>query len=170
MNSQQSFQCKAKTALNRQCLNKTKNSEFCWIHLQQLHNVHIKKSKIPQAQRGLFTAKKALAKNQNVVEYTGTRTNVLPQNTDYALEIKKHAYINGNRRQDIGGLVNDCRWSDKRAKLCKGVNCKFQIDRNTAKVFVKTIKKVPANEELYVSYGPQYWRQKKATESTIKSG
>ena len=66
-----SQRCLGRSRKGTQCKSRTKVGAYCWQHLVKMEGLRIKKSTIPQAGRGLFTARRAFKKNETVTKYTG---------------------------------------------------------------------------------------------------
>jgi uncharacterized protein len=118
----------------------------------------IKRSKIPQAGKGLFTTID-IKKGTLIVEYKGRVTTWKEIQHDKNFNAYVY-YINRNRvidakpfKQHLGRYANDANGI---AKL-KGVrnNSSYKVRNN--KVFIKAIKHITAGEEILVSYGKGYW-------------
>ena len=153
-----SQQCKAFTKRRQRCRNRTRRSEYCQPHLQKHHNLRITDSKIKGSGLGLFSSRKGFEKNSFIIPYTGTHSSS-PINGNYVLQINRKKFINGNRNIDTAGFVNDCRNCNKRSGECRGNNCKFSKTRRNKQIGIIAIKKIKPHEELYVSYGRDYWKK-----------
>jgi hypothetical protein len=127
------------------------------IHLNRDQNLRIKKSTVPSAGLGLFSGDKPIAKNQNVVPYTG-QYSPTEVGGNYVLEINKKHYINGNRHIDTAAFANECRQSNKRTNQCSGNNTRFALNRKKKQAWIKTTKVIPPATEVFVPYGEAYWR------------
>ena len=118
----------------------------------------IKRSKIPRAGKGLFT-KVDIKKGTLIVEYKGkvTTWKEIQQNRSFNAYVY---YINRNHvidakpfRQYAGRYANDANGITKLKGLRN--NCSYKITDH--KVFIKAMKKIVAGEEIFVSYGKEYW-------------
>ena len=54
-----------------------------------------------------------------------------------------------------------CRNQNVKARLCKGNNVKPLISRNPVKIQYKALKNIKRGDEIYISYGRDYFRGKK---------
>ena len=117
----------------------------------------VKKSSIVDAGLGLFTLE-PIKKNQNIIQYTGIiRTNdqFEANPSMYGVEISKGRVIDAKSPQSsIARFANDCRAVNKKAGDCS-INSRFVVSGET--VWIRATKAIPANSEIFVSYGPKYW-------------
>lgn len=119
----------------------------------------VKKSKIPNAGKGLFT-KKFIPKGTRIVEYKGR----ISSWKDVKDEDGKNGYIfYVNRNHVINALpvksalaryANDARGLVR----VKGVtnNCDYITDGK--KAYIESKKDIPAGGEILVDYGGDYWK------------
>lgn len=97
--------------------------------------------------KGLFT-KTAIPKNSCIVEYTGVEVKGKDQdriNSRYLFETGKGLMINGNVPSNIARYINHS---------C-APNCEAMGPRG--RVFIFSIKKIKAGEELTYDYGKEYF-------------
>lgn len=120
--------------------------------------LYVKRSTIPGAGKGLFT-KKIIPKGKRIVEYTGKVTawkytehkNGL---NAYIYYINRYNVIDAsNNKNSLARYANDAKGSKKIDTLTN--NCKYEED-NT-RVYIVSKKEIPANAEILVGYGKQYW-------------
>ena len=121
--------------------------------------LYIKKSKIPNAGKGLFT-KKPIAKGTRIIEYTGKRTKW----KDVKDEDGKNGYIFYiNRNHVIDALptkkayaryANDARGLVRIKGLLN--NSDYIVDG--LKAYIESKKDIPAGGEILVDYGKDYWK------------
>ena len=121
--------------------------------------LYIKKSKIPNAGKGLFT-KKPIAKGTRIIEYTGRRTKW----KDVKDEDGKNGYIFYiNRNHVIDALptkkayaryANDARGLVRIKGLLN--NSDYIVDG--LKAYIESKKDIPAGGEILVDYGKDYWK------------
>jgi SET domain-containing protein len=117
----------------------------------------VKKSTIPQAGKGLFTTI-FIAKGTRIVEYKGRirtwkdvkfdSTNVYIYTVNAKHVIDARTYLKAFAR-----YANDARG----LKGIKGLknNCCFVNDG--LRVYIESIRDLQAGEEIFVSYGKEYW-------------
>ena len=121
--------------------------------------LHVKKSGIPGAGKGLFT-KGFIPKGTRIVEYKGKRT-VWKEVKDDDGRNGYLFYINRNNVIDalpatktLARYANDARGMVR----IKGVlnNSDYVIDGK--KVYIEAKKDIPAKSEVLVDYGREYWQ------------
>lgn len=118
----------------------------------------IKRSKIPKAGKGLFTTVD-IEKGTFIVEYKGRLTTwkkiqqgkgfngyMYYINRNHVIDAKPYKKYLGRYANDAHGLTR-----------LKGVrnNSTYTVIDN--KVFIKAVKNITAGEEIFVSYGKEYW-------------
>lgn len=119
--------------------------------------LYIKTSTLPNAGQGLFT-KKAIPKATRIVEYKGRLTTWKEVKHDttngYIFTIKPSHVIDAKTHlKALARYANDARGIVR----IKGItnNCIYVIDGD--KVFIESIREIPAGGEILVSYGKEYW-------------
>jgi len=149
--------CSATTKRGTQCTKRTCVSDLCWIHLKQ-QGFRIKDSVIPGAGKGLFVLKE-YAPNENITLYTGDESKD-PIDGVYVLKINNQLYIDGAKTDEpgLGRWINQCRTNQQRNRLCNN-NSKFSYDYRNQKTNIKATRRIPAGQEVFLSYGPSYWNQ-----------
>ena len=112
-------------------------------------------------------------------EYTGE---VLSSNcvSNYALEVRSDCFIDAYEfPRCYMAMINDCSYISRRAIRCKKrwititpkayfgkdggrlvINCEFVADRATGRAFIHSLVDIPAGAELFVEYGPEYWKSR----------
>lgn len=141
--------------------------DFYWVTTEHLiilmalleKQLLVKKSKIPNSGKGLFT-KKFIPKGTHIVEYKG-RISTWKEVKD---EDGKNAYIfYVNRNHVIDALphkkalaryANDARGFVKIKGLTN--NCDYVISGK--KAIIESKKDIPAGAEIFVDYGADYWK------------
>jgi len=113
---------------------------------------------IPEARLGLFTGNKPISKNEVIVPYTGTASPTVT-NGPYVLKVNKNHFINANRYIDTAGFANECRKENKKNNQCSGNNSRFAVNQRKKEAVIRATKTIPAQAEVFVPYGVQYWRQ-----------
>ena len=119
----------------------------------------IKKSTIPKAGKGVFT-KIDLKKGQYVCEIIGEIISIKEYNRrlknnltveGYSIEISSRRYLDTWNHECAGKYINDAYRSSFKN------NCELCID-DDYKVYVQTLRKINKGEELFLSYGEEYWK------------
>ena len=163
--------CTATTAAGHRCKLRTcKVGPYCWIHTKSIAGLQVKRSGIPGAGLGLYTTRERKKGDKRVVMYGGTRKNKAQidamRNTDYVFEVKKNSYIDGAKTNSSPArYINHCRSVDEKKKVCEN-NAKFYRSGNH--INLQTKKRIPAGDEIFASYGSNYWKKKKKTLNTKK--
>ena len=122
------------------------------------HQLYIKESKIPGAGNGLFT-KSFIAKGTRVIEYKGkiTTWKKVLEGKDfngYVYYIKANYVIDAKTyKKALARYANDARGITR----VKGIVNNSIYVQEGKKVFVDAIKDIPADSEIYVAYGKEYW-------------
>lgn len=121
-------------------------------------NLLIKKSGIPGAGKGLFT-KKPILKGTKITEYKGKITTWKEVDhhdglNAYIYYVNKNHVIDASKNlKNLARYVNDAKGCENGIKLLN--NCIFVIEN--CRVFLEAKKYIPANTELLVGYGKEYW-------------
>jgi uncharacterized protein len=122
--------------------------------------LQVKRSKIPDAGKGLFT-KQFIEKGTRIVEYKGRITtwkNVLAGKhfNGYVYFINRNHVIDAMRRKTaVARYANDARGHSK----TKGVSNNSEFVVENKRVFIYAKKDILKGEEILVSYGSEYWRE-----------
>jgi uncharacterized protein len=122
----------------------------------------IKRSKIPEAGKGLFT-KQYIAKGTRIIEYKGRVTTwkkVLQTEVQTGILNEYLYYINPKHVIDAGDYIkalaryaNDASGLRKIKRLVN--NSKYVEDGE--RVFMEAVKDIPAGAEILINYGKEYW-------------
>jgi uncharacterized protein len=142
----------------------------------------VKTSTIPNSGNGLFTTK-PIPKGTRVVEYKGRITTwkdvendhengyIYTVHSKYVIDARKTLRALARYANDARGLVR-----------IKGItnNCTY-VNAEDGRVYIESIKEIPAGAEIFVSYGKEYWdtireniridkmQQKEAAKKTTKT-
>ena len=119
----------------------------------------VKRSTIPGSGKGLFT-KKIIPKGSRIIEYKGRITTwkeVKHNNgaNGYIYYVtRKHVIDSHTYKKALARYANDARGMKK----IKGIaNNAIYVQDNKLRVFIEASKDIPANSEILVSYGKEYW-------------
>ncbi len=129
----------------------------------------VKTSVIPEAGKGLFT-KKPIPKGAKITEYKGKITTwkeVDDKNGSnrYIFYVKRDYVIDANRRKKaLARYANDARG----LKKIKGINNNAKYVQDGLRVFIEAKKDIPADSEILVDYGREYWDIVKYNEKLSK--
>ena len=122
-------------------------------------HLYIKKSTLPNAGKGLFT-KVAIPKGEKIVEYKGRITTWKEVKDDdgengYIFYVKRYHVIDAlPTPKHLARYANDAKGLTR----VKGVtnNCDYVTDG--LKAYIESKKNIPAGSEIFVDYGPDYWK------------
>ena len=119
----------------------------------------VKRSTIPGSGKGLFT-KKLIPKGSCIIEYKGKITTwkeVKHNNgaNGYIYYVTRNHVIDSHTyKKAIARYANDARG----LKKIKGIsNNAIYVQDNKLRVFIEASKDIPANSEILVAYGKEYW-------------
>jgi SET domain-containing protein len=124
--------------------------------------LYVKKSKLPKAGKGLYTDA-AIAKDEIVCEYEGEKVTwkeCLRRNE--AMEGKGAYFFHINDRNCVdaqhtlwalGRYANDAAGPSKVTGLRN--NAKYEVIKG--KPYIKATRNIKAGDEIFVSYGKEYW-------------
>jgi SET domain-containing protein len=132
----------------------------------------VRKSRIPNAGRGLFTTS-PIRKGDVIVEYLGdklTWKQVLQRykhNLDevrYVFCITDDNCIDAKpRKEELAQYANDANGGGKKNNPFRN-NCEYSIIKKRPYIVAK--KNIPANAEILVDYGDEYWEAIRENEET----
>ena len=118
----------------------------------------IKRSTLKGAGKGLFTTKD-IPRGKKIVEYKGKITkwkDVDDQNgmNGYIYYVTRNHVIDASDAKDaLARYANDARGLVRTEGLTN--NCTYRIEG--LRVFIYSIRNIPAGSELFVGYGKEYW-------------
>lgn len=120
--------------------------------------LRVKRSKLPGAGKGLFTTR-FIPKGTRIVEYKGKITSWKDADTrgggnGYIYYVKRYHVIDAlPRPKALARFANDAQGMMR----VKGItnNCDYVEDG--LKVYIESKKDIPANSEILVGYGKEYW-------------
>ncbi len=121
-------------------------------------HLFVKESTIPGSGKGLFT-KIFIPKRTRIIEYKGKITtwkDVDHQEgtNSYIYFVTKNHVIDGlPYKNELARYVNDARGITR----VKGITNNCQYVEEGFKIFVESIKNIPAGSEILVAYGKEYW-------------
>ena len=154
-------QCPSLTKNGTRCKKRTSTSK-CWVHIQSIDHLRIKKSGIKDGGLGLYATKDL--KKDHRIPYTGRVAKELPEDKHhpYALEIKSthpKMYIDANKSTDgLGRWSNSCRTINRKKGECTGNNANLKLDTKNRKAMVKLTRNVKKHREILTSYGREYFK------------
>lgn len=119
----------------------------------------VKKSTLPAAGKGLFT-RKFIPKGTRIVEYRGkTRTwkevQADKDESPYIYYVKRDFVIDAlNDKKALARYANDAGGLQR----VKHIKNNAEYIEDGVRVFIVATKDIPANSEIFVSYGKEYWQ------------
>ena len=120
--------------------------------------IRVKKSGLPGAGKGLF-AKSFIPKGTRIVEYKGDITTwkeVDHEDGDngYIYYVKRNHVIDALRTpKALARYANDARGIVR----VKGISNNSEYMEEGLKVYITSVKDIPAGGEILVDYGKEYW-------------
>ncbi|MCB0493415.1 MAG: SET domain-containing protein [Cyclobacteriaceae bacterium] len=124
--------------------------------------LYVKKSTLPGAGKGLFTKKK-IKKGTRIVEYKGEILTwkevqkLADDRNGYVFYINSKQCIDAwNYKKALGRYANDAKGIGR----VKGIktNSEYVVGNGKKKCYIEAIKDIPANSEIFVEYGKEYWK------------
>ena len=146
--------CTANNSRGEQCGAKTAKGQYCHNHMRIHEGVRVTTSTIPKAHLGLFAARD-FKKGEHVADYTGDQLILRRDQAGgpYVLQLTQKEAIDAARTNTgYGRWANDPSGSRQRA------NAEFVINNRNKTGRLRTTRAVKKGQELFVSYGPDYWR------------
>ncbi len=121
----------------------------------------VKKSTIPGAGMGMFT-KRDIKKGERIIEYTGEIVTEAELDRRAEKDIYGYAFYISKRKcidafympEVIARYANDAKGLTRVEGLKN--NCSYDIWKNRG--WIKADRNIKAGEEIFVSYGAEYWR------------
>ncbi len=130
----------------------------CEYYHNSLYNLYLKKSKIQNGGIGVYTHED-IPEGKIIDEYIGDITSVSIGH--YTLCINDGIYIDAyNYPRCYMAMINDGSFVSKKNKnknnnIKYENNCEFYVKGK--KAYVKSLREIKAEEELFISYGEDYW-------------
>ncbi|CAB3978030.1 SET domain-containing [Paramuricea clavata] len=152
-----SQRCIADTLKKQQCKKRTAHTKKCWIHLAKQDNLRIKPSNIISGGKGLYSWKKQIPRGKNISKFTGRITTKEELDQLYGDVTAKYAVC--NRR---GKCINSNYTTDGAARFAN--DARKTPFKNNAQIRgrqilrLKASKKIPPHQEIFTSYGREYWK------------
>ncbi|HRE52064.1 MAG TPA: SET domain-containing protein [Flavitalea sp.] len=118
----------------------------------------VKRSSIPGSGKGLFS-KKPIPKGTRIVEYKGKvstwkEADHRDGSNGYIYYIKRNRVIDAlPYKSALGRYANDARG----IKKVKGLTNNSAYVEDNGRVYIESKKDIPANGEILVGYGKEYW-------------
>jgi SET domain-containing protein len=122
-------------------------------------HLYVKKSTLPNAGKGLFT-KVSIPKGTLIVEYKGRITAWKDVKDDdgkngYIFYVKRYHVIDAlPTKKPLARYANDARGLTR----IKGVTNNCDYITKGLKAYIESKKNIEAGSEIFVDYGPDYWK------------
>lgn len=122
-------------------------------------HLYVKKSTLPNAGKGLFT-KVFIPKGSLIVEYKGKITTWKDVKDEdgkngYIFYVKRYHVIDAlPTKKPLARYANDARGLTR----IKGVTNNCDYITKGLKAYIESKKNIPAGSEIFVDYGPDYWK------------
>lgn len=120
--------------------------------------LYIKKSTLSGAGKGLFTSK-SIPKGKTICEYKGHITTWKEVDDRKGKNVYIY-YVNRNHvidawhnKEELARYANDAKGLTREVGISN--NCKYEIEG--VRVFLIAMRDIPADTELFVGYGKEYW-------------
>ena len=132
-------------------------------------HLKIKRSTLPGAGKGLFTTR-FIPKGTRIVEYKGKISSWKDADhqdggNGYIYYVKRYHVIDAlPRPKAIARYANDARGMTR----VKGITNNSDYVEDGLKVYIESTKDIPANSEIFVGYGKEYWDVIKAFKRSQK--
>ena len=163
--------CEATNKNGSRCKKNTcKMLPTCHIHSKSLYGVEVKTSTIPRGGLGLFACKEF--KNEDIIApYTGElltkrqlddrygRENKDGDYAPYAVKMSENKYMDCACERGIASYANANPSHN---------NSRFSVSNTANTVNLKATKRIRAGQEIFVSYGKNYFKPNNAPHSTVK--
>lgn len=136
-------------------------------------HLYVKKSTLPNAGKGLFT-RVPIPKGTLIVEYKGKITTWKEVKDDdgkngYIFYVKRYHVIDAYpTKKPLARYANDARGLTR----VKGVTNNCDYITKGLKAYIESKKNIEAGSEIFVDYGPDYWkviRENIATDKKAKN-
>ena len=120
--------------------------------------LRVKRSTLPGAGKGLFTTK-FIPKGTRIVEYKGKISSWKEADTrgggnGYIYYVKRYHVIDAlPRPKALARFANDAQGMMR----VKGITNNSDYVEDGLKVYIEAKKDIPANSEIFVGYGKEYW-------------
>lgn len=135
---------------------------YCWIHLKKKDGLVVKPSTVPGAGKGLFTT---VARNVGdvIVRYTGERLTQAQLDRRYGNRLAVYAIEighkrRGSRRRYIDAVDPQYSSVARYINDCMEGTCNADFIENGENVDVVANRRIAAGDEVFVSYGSEYWQ------------
>lgn len=135
---------------------------YCWIHLKSINGLVVKTSTVPGAGKGLFTTV-ARQRGDVILRYTGERLTQAQLDSRYGDRLALYAVIvdhtdRGSQRRYIDATDPQHSSVARYINDCKRRRCNTDFHTDGENVDVVANRRIAAGDEVFVSYGSEYWQ------------
>ena len=151
-------QCTATAKSGNRCRNRTCRGKLCWQHLKRDSGLRVKPSQIAAAGMGLWTTRR-FKPNEKIGNYTGERITKQQMLARYPNNKRGEYVLCPNNGYCIDGKKTNSS-SIRFANDSKG-NSQLKnnaVFKQGSDVLRAGPQGIPANREIFVSYGSDYWK------------
>ena len=151
-------QCTATAKSGNRCRNRTCKGTLCWQHLKRDSGLRVKQSQIAAAGMGLWTTRR-FKPNEKIGKYTGERLTKQEMLARYPNNKRGEYVLCPNNGYCIDGKKTNSS-SIRFANDSKG-NSQLKnnaVFKQGSDVLRAGPQGIPANREIFVSYGSDYWK------------
>ena len=151
-------QCTATSKSGNRCRNRTCRGKLCWQHLKRDSGLRVKQSQISAAGMGLWTTRR-FKPNEKIGNYTGERITKQQMLARYPNNKRGEYVLCPNNGYCIDGKKTNSS-SIRFANDSKG-NSQLKnnaVFKQGSDVLRAGPQGIPANREIFVSYGSDYWK------------
>ena len=150
--------CTATSKSGNRCRNRTCRGKLCWQHLKRDSGLRVKSSQIAAAGMGLWTTRR-FKPNEKIGNYTGERITKQQMLARYPNNKRGEYVLCPNNGYCIDGKKTNSS-SIRFANDSKG-NSQLKnnaVFKQGSDVLRAGPQGIPANREIFVSYGSDYWK------------
>ena len=151
-------QCTATSKSGNRCRNRTCRGKLCWQHLKRDSGLRVKSSQIAAAGMDLWTTRR-FKPNEKIGNYTGERITKQQMLARYPNNKRGEYVLCPNNGYCIDGKKTNSS-SIRFANDSKG-NSQLKnnaVFKQGSDVLRAGPQGIPANREIFVSYGSDYWK------------
>jgi len=153
--------CTANNRRGTHCGSRTAKGRYCFAHMRSESGLRVKRSTIPLAGMGLF-AERDFARGDHIADYTGDQL-IIRRDGDggpYCLALTQREAIDAARTNSgYGRWANDPRDPGRGGEQQRRrPNAEFVLNPASRTGRLRATRAIRAGDEVFVSYGAQYWR------------
>lgn len=147
---------------------------YCWQHTQKVYGVRVKQSSVPQWGNGLWTTRR-FERGELIAPYMGevyknrreleqaTSTNTAESRdltAEYTIDTESGKFINA-----YASNSSPARYANHKQGYGRNTEANaYFSERRRDEVWLRARRAIAANEEIFVDYGRNFWRELQNTE------